>query len=573
MEGQITRRKYVRTGRVDWLRFIPWVFIITVVSALLACGMNWLYREGQYYVVMVPIVAGLIVGGLIYLAVQFGHCRSRWVAAFTGLFAGSLLYLGYYQAGIASELGLQGFARVDLLPEYIRFRMNSDVIQDADHPSVKERRAPLPGEHANPNEEQPEPVRKNSSGKTIENWATFAFEFACILFFAIAPGYVRARKGYCERCRKWMSQEVMGYMSDLGPSFLAAFNAGEFPTIVQAQPVVILKNTAYTGLAIDYCLSNPVNGTPCPIFFSIKDVGASPLAQASNFDTTPGKMVLDHIELTPPEIAGLAPRFPVLNTLTGMTRAVAATATAPPTASVDIKPSPPGPEGSALSRRNLIVGNLIAFSVIGMLLGGGVAVLGGLLFLAGPDNWPIALRISLTVILVILGLPVAIVGGIIGIKNPSALGNRYMLAVCRRILGRRTDRIVNINDPDAMFVESVPRKNWGRAMLETADDIGFLRIDAQRREILFEGDRERIRIPADAILSCDIQEVSAGGDAQRIGVVHAIVVVRASHNSAVWEWCVTSRWTDFVTNNENRRARAEELRYKILTLQPANLTQ
>jgi hypothetical protein len=68
---------------------------------------------------------------------------------------------------------------------------------------------------------------------------------------------------------------------------------------------------------------------------------------------------------------------------------------------------------------------------------------------------------------------------------------------------------VDPDGPEAIFVEMVPRRHWARAnrMLETAGDLGFLRIDAGRGLLLFEGDRERYQIPAGAILGCEVEQV------------------------------------------------------------------
>ena len=44
-------------------------------------------------------------------------------------------------------------------------------------------------------------------------------------------------------------------------------------------------------------------------------------------------------------------------------------------------------------------------------------------------------------------------------------------------------------------------------MLETASDVGFLRLDSARGLLLFEGDKERYWVPAGAILSCEVEQV------------------------------------------------------------------
>src|SRR6185369_10563065 len=84
------------------------------------------------------------------------------------------------------------------------------------------------------------------------------------------------------------------------------------------------------------------------------------------------------------------------------------------------------------------------------------------------------------------------------------------------------------------LVEIVPRANWGRVMLETASDIGYLLIDGSRREVLFEGDRERMRIPSKAILSCVVQQASFG-EVTAGSVEYFFTVMQVNHHTGVRE--------------------------------------
>jgi hypothetical protein len=76
-----------------------------------------------------------------------------------------------------------------------------------------------------------------------------------------------------------------------------------------------------------------------------------------------------------------------------------------------------------------------------------------------------------------------------------------LLKVVKREFARRTGCLVQPSDADALFVEIVPKLNWGKMVLESASDVGSLRVDKRRREILFEGNKERWRIPAAATVS------------------------------------------------------------------------
>jgi hypothetical protein len=80
--------------------------------------------------------------------------------------------------------------------------------------------------------------------------------------------------------------------------------------------------------------------------------------------------------------------------------------------------------------------------------------------------------------------------------------NRWLRRVARKEINRRADKIVNPDAPGIRFVEIVPRSAWNDTTLsESATDVGFL--DLRNGYLLFEGDNERYRIPACAIVKCE----------------------------------------------------------------------
>jgi hypothetical protein len=80
--------------------------------------------------------------------------------------------------------------------------------------------------------------------------------------------------------------------------------------------------------------------------------------------------------------------------------------------------------------------------------------------------------------------------------------NRWLRRVARNEINRRADKIVDPDAPGVRFVEIVPRSAWNdTTLLENATDVGFL--DIQNGYLLFEGDNERYRIPACAIVKCE----------------------------------------------------------------------
>jgi len=91
------------------------------------------------------------------------------------------------------------------------------------------------------------------------------------------------------------------------------------------------------------------------------------------------------------------------------------------------------------------------------------------------------------------------------------------------------------DDPSAVFVEWVPRENWGQLKLETAADFGFIKVDQQGERILYEGDRKRFVVPKGALLACSPEEESSATGGNRL------IVIKGHHPDTAWEAPVTLR--------------------------------
>src|SRR5205823_5021432 len=137
-----------------------------------------------------------------------------------------------------------------------------------------------------------------------------------------------------------------------------------------------------------------------------------------------------------------------------------------------------------------------------------------------------AARISVPAITAIIaGASLAVLTIGLFIFNPSFLANRWFRAKAVRVIGQRADAIVNPAAADAHFVEIVPRAHWGRAMLETAVDVGFARVDPARATLLFEGDRERYSIPAASIQVARVETCAVGEGLPNPTAYSAIVLL------------------------------------------------
>ena len=76
----------------------------------------------------------------------------------------------------------------------------------------------------------------------------------------------------------------------------------------------------------------------------------------------------------------------------------------------------------------------------------------------------------------------------------------------------RPDSIVAADNPDAIYVEIVPRAHWAGLLQDRATDGGLLLIDEKRQELRFEGMKQRYRVPTAAIVNCkaEVTQPQAG---------------------------------------------------------------
>ncbi len=557
----IPGRTYYRpSGSVNWTGLIRWLVVPFGLAAALAWLMFWLFRVGHYYIAIVPAVAAVAVAACLKLAVNQGHCRSRLVAAAAGLCAGAILYLGYYYFGMVYHLGPGASGRLDLLPSYIRARMHLDVLRDG---------------HDSRRDEMPD------KGNVYANWGVFAFESLLILAITTGAAARRAGKPYCETCRKWMLREATHFEPARAGELLDAFRHGSARSLAALARQPVFATVPSTMLAIDFCPSLK-DGTArdCPSWVSLKNAAkAAPGGTALDpFDSVPGKVLLRALALNSDEMAALAPRFEVWGTATGRAvvqafgtgdRAGLDGAQASEAPSVDIRPLGADDAGRVLTKRNALIGNAFAFAALLLLFGAiGLAAWGGIT--AFPDD-----KSTRTVSpeAKAVGIAALATGGLlfVGIAvfffaNPTYLGNRFLLKVVKREFARRTGCLVDPTDPEAVFVEIVPKLNWGKLALESASDVGFLRADKARRQLLFEGDKERWRIPAAAILSCDVDFFVEGQGTAAARKIY-YTVLRARHPTRFWETPIRERAGTGLFQSGRRKKAAEQLCAAIQKLQ------
>jgi hypothetical protein len=112
---------------------------------------------------------------------------------------------------------------------------------------------------------------------------------------------------------------------------------------------------------------------------------------------------------------------------------------------------------------------------------------------------------------------------------------RCYLRWLRERIDRRPDAIVSSDDPEALFVQIIPREKWTVSMGENAADVGLLVIDRKRDELRYEGDLERWMVPADCIRSFKLHSFTPPAGMPALNEHTVVVLVVEFDRRETWE--------------------------------------
>lgn len=236
--------------------------------------------------------------------------------------------------------------------------------------------------------------------------------------------------------------------------------------------------------------------------------------------------------------------------------------TTKPTAEARIEPLPEAERGRNLGGPHL--GIALAMSLGPLLVGlfGGLGLLG---FTVYQMVWAGAAGSLELTGMALGGMALIALGFWYGLRYSSLVPSLYLRVVARRAIATRLDACVDPNDPEAVYVDVIPRAHWGKVMVREMSDTGFLKCDPYGREVLFEGDLERWRIPAGSLLSVEVESWRPPGQVEgQEGEVYHAAVVRAKRGDDVWEAPLVAVHVDpRPRTNASREAGAQALRERI----------
>ncbi|MBO0701280.1 MAG: hypothetical protein J2P46_22975 [Zavarzinella sp.] len=144
---------------------------------------------------------------------------------------------------------------------------------------------------------------------------------------------------------------------------------------------------------------------------------------------------------------------------------------------------------------------------------------------------------------------------------------RCYLRWLRERIDHRRNAIVAADDPDAFFVQIIPRENWKVSMGENASDMGLLVIDYKRDELRYEGDVERWTVPAECIRSYKLRSFTPPNGLPFLNQFTVVLLQVELDDRDIWESPLAAQpihvemWTP-----AKRRQRAEVLQDAIAHL-------
>jgi hypothetical protein len=507
------RERYRPSGRFDPVRMAVWFVAfspLALVGGYVTCqGDRWLGPLG----VVAACVGGLFAAGTAAAAVRFGKCRSRLVGGLAGVLAGAVCDLSSYQFDFAHEFGFAHVLRLDALPHYLDLKLRN-------HFDTAAALAFVPADDPDPGSavaRGADAARQQLGPVPPVSWARLLGYLAAACAVPVIAGVVTAGVPFAEPQRRWLYGQQFFLDPEAAHDLAFALEDGGPDDLADAAEPTEFRVWADVGVLTVYYLPY-VTDSSVYAHLQVRN-GAAAL------NNLPTKL-LRYAKLTEAEAVVLKRRLKLPGLAVGEPPVVArrTQAKAGEGAVIDL----PG-GGTVLTRATAWKGNLIAASplIAGLAVAAAAGVAAWLAF--AEFGWAgVAAPATIGV--------AALVGGVAAtVFCEAGLGGRYMHRKLTAAVRARPDPAVDPDDPEAVPVQVIPRAHWGRVMLENATDAGFLKLDPARRLILFEGDRQRWRIPAAAVTALRVEEFVIGPMDPHESNVHPMLVLTATVDGEPWE--------------------------------------
>jgi hypothetical protein len=525
--------------------------------------------NGHYFVIVSPFYAFLPVLAVAYAAVVFGRCRNEYLAVGLAVVVASITYWGQFPTALADEIGPRALLSPRLVARYVALRMQHESMESTFGTGGAARTRPP---------SRPDPGM---------NWVFGFAEWGGLMMGSILLLLYRCRAAYCERCGWWMSRERLALLPKSGSKVREQFETGTLDQLkLFTTRVATARQVVSSFASVDFCQPTGDRDDPCPVFFTVFDSaalrsfrvplreGTLPLPAKPNFQKLAWWLL--RVPLDEQQIDAVAGLFRKMAAAVGRAPAESFAADA------DLKTHAHAvaviqkvPAGSATMHvRRWRLGRIALFRLWIAVLASVFAVCLVLLMMVVDavhldEQQRIDVILAACLVVTVLALAIGIYEFLCG-GHFRALWQRRSF---RKIVEARPDRWI---DPDrdtpggeSVFIDVLRDVDLSRPLSGSVTDTGFLQFDADHRQLVFEGNAERYRIPADAIRFC--QPESIGPQFHPLirwtPRPHDLVVLRVATAAGVWQawfWC-RNVWLRPV-GRRGRREAAELLASRIVAL-------
>lgn len=288
------RSRYQSDLGDSWLR-LPVLFAGPLLAAgVSACFLTFVYTVGWYLMLLWALGFGFLLGGVLFVLVDWTHCRNCWLAGGVGITAGLFAYLGYYHLCLVDLLPPGNAWRGDLLPKYVWWRLQSDAVEDLGIGNDLSR--------VNPQGKQP---------TRFSNYWFFVFELLIIAGVPAAFAWKRAQRAYCVELGQWMQKEKALLAPYSFADFRTDLDEGTLPQFVAKNPAGHAPQTP-SRLILEYLVPKTRSPLKFPVYISLEDF---PLPRPWYLPGMARRTLVRQVELEPAEVMSLRPLFPKLKRL------------------------------------------------------------------------------------------------------------------------------------------------------------------------------------------------------------------------------------------------------------------
>ena len=491
------RGRYRPSGRVDVPRFATFGAGVACAAAAYA----WLLWQGFEHRVYTPLVfilgGAMIVSGLSLLAVRLGHCRSPAAGLLLGLAAGWILQPGHHALPYLLDLEPGATADGAGFVRHLDRRLSEVQMSWGATPHIEDLE---PGETAR--------------GDYLFLWAATALEAVFIPLLCALPPLLRVlRDPYCEAGGEWARRIRLAFYPGADQVLRQALEEGR---VAEVAAEVLMEHhpnqPAVIGL-LDVCSMPGSDGVAG--FLSLK------ISRGEASAAIVMESIFPYYRLRPRCAALTAAEVAALRALTPerATRQVAPSRLEAPETGVASGELArlESVEPSSLAAADRRAGQLAELINLAPLLACAAVGLGLLLAAVDveDDAGPLANVLGVS------GIVLMLTGAWLAVMDQHMVGDRYLLRRLFRRLADRPGLLVRPEDRDAIPVKLVPRRAWSGGADELIDH-GLL---AVRDAVLYEGNRQRLRIPAASVQALYLDSLSVD---QYQALHFAVLEVRAA---------------------------------------------